>query len=122
LVLVGATPTMVFMSDQTIALVTGAGQGIGYEVAAGLGAFGWSVGIGDRNELVPQEAAAKLRADGVDAFEVPIDVTEDESVHTAATLIDDRAADSTCWSITPAPPAVCRKSPRWSVQTACARR
>ena len=79
------------MSDQTIALVTGAGQGIGYEVAAGLGALGWSVGIGDRNELVRQEAVAKLRADGVDAFEVPIDVTDDESVRAAATLIDDRA-------------------------------
>ena len=91
LVLVGAAPTMVFMSDQTIALVTGAGQGIGYEVAAGLGALGWNVGIGDRNELVRQEAVAKLRADGVDAFEVPIDVTDDDSVHAAATLIDDRA-------------------------------
>jgi NAD(P)-dependent dehydrogenase (short-subunit alcohol dehydrogenase family) len=91
LVLVDATPTMVFMSDQTIALVTGAGQGIGFEVAAGLGALGWSVGIGDRNELVRQKAVAKLRADGVDAFEVPIDVTDDESVHAAATLIDDRA-------------------------------
>jgi NAD(P)-dependent dehydrogenase (short-subunit alcohol dehydrogenase family) len=63
LVLVDATPTMVFMSDQTIALVTGAGQGIGFEVAAGLGALGWSVGIGDRNELVRQEAVAKLRAE-----------------------------------------------------------
>jgi NAD(P)-dependent dehydrogenase (short-subunit alcohol dehydrogenase family) len=81
---------MDFMSEQTIALVTGAGQGIGYEVAAGLGALGWSVGIGDRNELARQEAVAKLQADGVDAFEVPIDVTDDESVTAAATLIDER--------------------------------
>jgi NAD(P)-dependent dehydrogenase (short-subunit alcohol dehydrogenase family) len=86
-----ATPTMVFMSDQTIALVTGAGQGIGYEVAAGLGALGWSVGIGDRNEGARQEAVAKLRADGIDAFEVPIDVTGDESVRAAASLIEDQA-------------------------------
>ena len=29
------------MSGQTIALVTGANKGIGYEIAAGLGALGW---------------------------------------------------------------------------------
>ena len=34
------------MSDQTVALVTGANKGIGYEIAAGLGALGWSVGGG----------------------------------------------------------------------------
>jgi NAD(P)-dependent dehydrogenase (short-subunit alcohol dehydrogenase family) len=34
------------MSEQTIALVTGANKGIGYQIAAGLGALGWSVGVG----------------------------------------------------------------------------
>ncbi|MEK8172311.1 SDR family NAD(P)-dependent oxidoreductase [Streptomyces sp. M19] len=34
------------MSEKTIALVTGANKGIGYEIAAGLGALGWSVGVG----------------------------------------------------------------------------
>ncbi len=38
------------MSEQTIALVTGANKGIGYEIAAGLGALGWSVGVGARDE------------------------------------------------------------------------
>jgi NAD(P)-dependent dehydrogenase (short-subunit alcohol dehydrogenase family) len=37
------------MSEQTLALVNGANQGIGYEIAAGLRAFGWSVGVGDRD-------------------------------------------------------------------------
>jgi NAD(P)-dependent dehydrogenase (short-subunit alcohol dehydrogenase family) len=78
------------MSDRTIALITGAGQGIGYEVAAGLGALGWSVGIGERSETKRQEAVAKLQADGVNAFAVPIDVTDDDSVANAAANIEDR--------------------------------
>lgn len=79
------------MNEQTVALVTGANQGIGYEIAAGLGALGWSVGVGDRDLERQQVAVAKLRADGVDAFAVPIDVTEEESVAAAARLIEERA-------------------------------
>ncbi|MEU8342467.1 SDR family oxidoreductase [Spirillospora sp. NPDC048832] len=79
------------MSEQTIALVTGANKGIGYEIAAGLGALGWSVGIGARDEARREAAVEKLRADGVDAFGVPLDVTDDASVQAAAALIEDRA-------------------------------
>ncbi len=78
------------MSEQTIALVTGANKGIGYEIAAGLGALGWSVGVGDRDER-RTDAVAKLRAAGVDAFGVPLDVTDDVSVAAAAALIEERA-------------------------------
>jgi NAD(P)-dependent dehydrogenase (short-subunit alcohol dehydrogenase family) len=59
------------MSEQTIALVTGANKGIGYEIAAGLGALGWSVGVGARDEARRGTAVEKLRAAGVDAFGVP---------------------------------------------------
>jgi NAD(P)-dependent dehydrogenase (short-subunit alcohol dehydrogenase family) len=31
-----------YMDEQKIALVAGANKGIGYEIAAGLGALGWS--------------------------------------------------------------------------------
>jgi NAD(P)-dependent dehydrogenase (short-subunit alcohol dehydrogenase family) len=79
------------MSEKTIALVTGANQGIGYEIAAGLGALGWRVGIGGRNPERLDNAVAKLRADGVDAFHVPVDVTDDASVAAAARQIDDEA-------------------------------
>ena len=74
-----------------IALVTGANKGIGYEIAAGLGALGWSVGVGARDEERRQTAVEKLRAAGVDAFGVPLDVTDDASVAAAAALIDERA-------------------------------
>ncbi|HEY4018725.1 MAG TPA: SDR family oxidoreductase [Pseudonocardiaceae bacterium] len=79
------------MSGQTIALVTGANKGIGYEIAAGLGALGWSVGVGARNEAHRDAAVQKLRAAGVDAFGVPLDVTDDSSVADAAALIQERA-------------------------------
>ena len=79
------------MSEQTIALVTGANKGIGYEIAAGLGALGWSVGVGARDETRRDGAVAKLRAAGVEAFGVPLDVTDDASVTRAARLIDERA-------------------------------
>ncbi|KAB8184120.1 SDR family oxidoreductase [Microbispora catharanthi] len=79
------------MSEATIALVTGANKGIGYEIAAGLGALGWSVGVGVRDEGRREGAVEKLRAAGVDAFGVPLDVTDDASVAAAAGLIEERA-------------------------------
>ena len=79
------------MSERTIALVTGANKGIGYEIAAGLGALGWSVGVGARDEERREAAVEKLRAAGVDAFGVPLDVTDDASVTAAAGLVEERA-------------------------------
>ena len=79
------------MSDQTLVLVTGANKGIGYEIAAGLGARGWGVGVGARDKQRREAAVANLRAAGADAFGVPLDVTDDESVAAAASLVADRA-------------------------------
>jgi NAD(P)-dependent dehydrogenase (short-subunit alcohol dehydrogenase family) len=47
------------MSEQTIALITGANKGIGYAIAAGLGVLGWSVGVGARDD---QRRAPRPRA------------------------------------------------------------
>lgn len=79
------------MSGRTIALVTGANKGIGYEVAAGLGALGWRVGVGARDRHRRDTAVEKLRAAGIDAFGVPLDVTDDASAAAAAELIADHA-------------------------------
>jgi NAD(P)-dependent dehydrogenase (short-subunit alcohol dehydrogenase family) len=79
------------MNERTSALVTGANKGIGYEIAAGLGALGWSVGVGARDEERREAAVEKLRAAGVDAFGVPLDVTDDASVAAAAGLVEERA-------------------------------
>ena len=78
------------MSEKTIVLVTGANKGIGYEIAAGLGALGWTVGVGARDEERREAAVEKLRAGGVEAFGVPLDETDDASVAAAARLIEER--------------------------------
>ncbi|KDN81190.1 SDR family NAD(P)-dependent oxidoreductase [Kitasatospora cheerisanensis] len=77
-------------NGRTVALVTGANKGIGYEIAAGLGALGWLVGVGARDERRRTDAVAALRARGADAFGVPLDVTDDASAAAAAKLLDER--------------------------------
>ncbi|MFF1870109.1 SDR family oxidoreductase [Streptomyces sp. CB03911] len=76
------------MSETKTALVTGANKGIGYEIAAGLGGLGYRVGVGARDATRREAAVGKLRAAGVDAFGVPLDVTDDRSVTAAAELIE----------------------------------
>ena len=78
------------MTGQKVALVTGANKGIGYEVAAGLGILGWTVAVGARDEQRGEDAVAKLRAAGADAFRVPLDVIDDGSAAAAAGLIEER--------------------------------
>ena len=79
------------MSETKIALVTGANKGIGYEIAAGLGALGYRVGVGARDESRLEVAVEKLRAAGADAFGVPLDVTSDQGVTAAAELLERQA-------------------------------
>ena len=76
------------MSETKIALVTGANKGIGYEIAAGLGALGYRVGVGARDETRLEVAVEKLRAAGADAFGVPLDVTSDQGAAAAAELLE----------------------------------
>ena len=78
-------------ADKTTALVTGANKGIGYEIAVGLGALGWRVGVGARDDERREAAVQRLQASGVDAFGVPLDVTDDASVAAAARLVEDHA-------------------------------
>jgi NAD(P)-dependent dehydrogenase (short-subunit alcohol dehydrogenase family) len=79
------------MSTAKTALVTGANKGIGYEIAAGLGALGYTVGIGARDRTRREQAVTALREAGVDAFGVPLDVTDENSVAAAADLIAERS-------------------------------
>ncbi len=74
----------------TTALVTGGNKGIGYAIAEGLGALGWSVGVGARDDGRREDAVAALRAGGVDAFGVALDVTDDASVAAAAAMLAAR--------------------------------
>ncbi|WP_344150115.1 SDR family oxidoreductase [Kribbella yunnanensis] len=74
------------------ALVTGANKGIGFAIAQGLGALGFRVAIGARDDIRRKEAVEQLRADGIDAFGVALDVTSDESVAAAAETVEQTAA------------------------------
>src|SRR6185503_19210897 len=72
--------------ETTIALVTGATQGIGRETARRLAALGWTVWLGARDADAGKRVAADL--DG-DVRVVQLDVTDDESVTAAARTIAD---------------------------------
>ena len=72
------------MSDKQVALVTGANQGIGLQIAKDLAAHGLTVLVGSRN-FARGEAAARA-IDG-DARAIQLDVTDDASVAAAAERI-----------------------------------
>jgi NAD(P)-dependent dehydrogenase (short-subunit alcohol dehydrogenase family) len=71
-----------------IALITGANKGIGYETARLLGARGFTVLLGSRNEHRGEQAADALRKEGVDAHALRLDVTDEKSIATAAEWVD----------------------------------
>jgi NAD(P)-dependent dehydrogenase (short-subunit alcohol dehydrogenase family) len=72
----------------TIALITGANKGIGLATARQFGACGFTVLAGARDEERGLAAERELRADGVDARFVSLDVTADASVREAADWIE----------------------------------
>ncbi len=73
----------------TIALITGANKGIGFETARLLGARGVKVLAGARDETKGREAERALRAGGADASYIPLDVTDEKSVQRAAERIEN---------------------------------
>ena len=75
--------------ESRVALVTGANKGIGLEIARQLGGQGMTVLIGARDERRGQDAAEKLRADGVDARYVQVDVTSQKAIDRAARHIQE---------------------------------
>lgn len=72
------------------ALVSGANKGIGLEIARGLGRLGLTVGVGSRDAERGAKAIAELEAEGLDAFGVPLDVSDDASVLAAAEQLRER--------------------------------
>src|SRR5271165_1970007 len=72
------------MQDKPVALVTGANQGMGLQIAKDLVAHGFAVLVGSRN-LERGEAAAKEV--GPDACAIQLDVTDENSIVAAAKRI-----------------------------------
>ena len=63
------------MSTKKVALITGANKGLGFEIVRQLGQQGITVVLGARDEAKGQAAAEKLKAEGIDAHSVKLDVT-----------------------------------------------
>ena len=63
-----------------VALITGANKGLGLEIARQLGKQGIRVVIGARDLAKGDQAAAKLKDEGIDARAVQLDVTRNEDI------------------------------------------
>lgn len=74
------------MHDKPVALVTGANQGIGLQIAKDLAARGVTVLVGSRS-LERGEAAA--REVGLDVFALQLDVTDQASITFAAERVQN---------------------------------
>ena len=75
---------------QKVALVTGAGSGIGRAVTAELLAAGWSVALAGRRVETLEETAAQAPADGGTALPVRADVSRPEDVAALFDAVRDR--------------------------------
>lgn len=76
------------MTTAKIALITGANKGIGFETARQLGALGHTVWLGCRDQERGTQAAEDLRAGGIAAHFVQLDITDPDSVRAAVTHVE----------------------------------
>jgi NAD(P)-dependent dehydrogenase (short-subunit alcohol dehydrogenase family) len=74
----------------TVALITGANKGIGYEIARQLGKQQITVLIGARNELTGKAAEAQLNAEGINAQFVLLDLDQSSTITAAKDLIQQQ--------------------------------
>jgi NAD(P)-dependent dehydrogenase (short-subunit alcohol dehydrogenase family) len=79
------------MTVRRVAVVTGANKGIGLEIASELARRSYTVYVGARDEGRGRAAAEKLRAAGLDARPLALDVTSDASVAAAAAHVEKDA-------------------------------
>lgn len=75
------------MSLKRIALITGANRGIGFEVSRQLGRLGYTLVLGCRSEARGRTAQEALRAEGIDATPVGLDMADPASIEAAAAQV-----------------------------------
>lgn len=76
--------------DKRVALVTGANRGIGYAIASGLAERGVTVVLGVRDPGKGAAVCSGLQGQGEDAYFELLDVTDEKSIRTAVTHIQDQ--------------------------------
>jgi NAD(P)-dependent dehydrogenase (short-subunit alcohol dehydrogenase family) len=74
----------------SVALVTGANRGIGFEVVRQLARLGFSVILGARDARKGDEAAASLALDGLKVFASRLDVTDERGVEESRSWVAGR--------------------------------
>jgi NAD(P)-dependent dehydrogenase (short-subunit alcohol dehydrogenase family) len=79
------------MTEKLTALVTGANKGIGRETARQLGELGYVVWLGCRDEGRGRKTEEELRAEGIEAHLVQLDITSEASVRAAVTYVEQRS-------------------------------
>lgn len=78
------------MNNQKIALITGSNRGLGFETAKQLGKKGITVLVTGRNQEIADDAANKLKAEGIQAFGIKLDITNAEDRKAAFNLINEK--------------------------------
>jgi NAD(P)-dependent dehydrogenase (short-subunit alcohol dehydrogenase family) len=73
-----------------VALITGGNKGIGLETGRQLGKLGYAVLLGARDVPKGEAAAKQLRADGIDARAVVLDVTKAEDIASVARVVESK--------------------------------
>jgi NAD(P)-dependent dehydrogenase (short-subunit alcohol dehydrogenase family) len=68
------------MATKKVALVTGANKGLGFEIARQLAQKGFTVVLAARDSAKAERAAASLRAEGLDAHPLKLDVTDGSDI------------------------------------------
>jgi NAD(P)-dependent dehydrogenase (short-subunit alcohol dehydrogenase family) len=77
-------------SSKKIALITGANKGLGFEMARQLGLAGVTVLLAARDPQKGEAAAAKLRAEGLDAGFLKLDVTDKKDRAAASAFLEEK--------------------------------
>lgn len=76
--------------SDSVALVTGANRGIGFEVVRQLAQMGFTAILGSRDEHKGKEAAGELTREGLKVFAHRLDVTDERSVEESMRWVAER--------------------------------
>ncbi len=77
-------------APNTVALITGANKGIGFQVARDLGKQGITVYVGARDRSRGEQAAKRLQDEGIDARFIEFNLANEATIAAAVETIDKK--------------------------------